>query len=65
MKKISPFLWFDHNAEEAVKFYTSDPTRQPMSIGSSSVWKMLQVHGRQLGEQIRCTCMKILPMASW
>ncbi|MGH8673039.1 MAG: VOC family protein [Burkholderiales bacterium] len=23
MQKISPFLWFDHQAEEAAKFYTS------------------------------------------
>jgi predicted 3-demethylubiquinone-9 3-methyltransferase (glyoxalase superfamily) len=23
MQKISPFLWFDHQAEEAVSFYTS------------------------------------------
>lgn len=23
MQKISPFLWFDHEAEEAAKFYTS------------------------------------------
>lgn len=23
MKSITPFLWFDHQAEEAVKFYTS------------------------------------------
>ena len=23
MQKIIPFLWFDHNAEEAVRFYTS------------------------------------------
>jgi predicted 3-demethylubiquinone-9 3-methyltransferase (glyoxalase superfamily) len=23
MQKITPFLWFDHNAEEAAKFYTS------------------------------------------
>jgi predicted 3-demethylubiquinone-9 3-methyltransferase (glyoxalase superfamily) len=23
MKKITPFLWFDHQAEEAMKFYTS------------------------------------------
>ena len=23
MQKITPFLWFDHEAEEAVKFYTS------------------------------------------
>lgn len=23
MRKITPFLWFDNNAEEAVKFYTS------------------------------------------
>lgn len=23
MNRITPFLWFDHNAEEAVKFYTS------------------------------------------
>jgi predicted 3-demethylubiquinone-9 3-methyltransferase (glyoxalase superfamily) len=22
-QKITPFLWFDDNAEEAVKFYTS------------------------------------------
>src|SRR4030095_3985074 len=22
-KKITPFLWFDNNAEEAIKFYTS------------------------------------------
>ena len=22
-QKITPFLWFDNNAEEAVKFYTS------------------------------------------
>lgn len=23
MQKITPFLWFDHNAEEAIHFYTS------------------------------------------
>ena len=23
MQKITPFLWFDNNAEEAVRFYTS------------------------------------------
>jgi len=23
MQKITPFLWFDNNAEEAVQFYTS------------------------------------------
>ena len=23
MQKITPFLWFDHNAEEAMQFYTS------------------------------------------
>jgi predicted 3-demethylubiquinone-9 3-methyltransferase (glyoxalase superfamily) len=23
MQKITPFLWFDHNAEEAMKFYVS------------------------------------------
>jgi predicted 3-demethylubiquinone-9 3-methyltransferase (glyoxalase superfamily) len=23
MQKITPFLWFNNNAEEAVKFYTS------------------------------------------
>ena len=23
MQKITPFLWFDNNAEEAMKFYTS------------------------------------------
>ena len=23
MQKITPFLWFDHRAEEAAKFYTS------------------------------------------
>src|SRR5438093_13072636 len=23
MQKITPFLWFDNNAEEAIKFYTS------------------------------------------
>jgi predicted 3-demethylubiquinone-9 3-methyltransferase (glyoxalase superfamily) len=23
MQKITPFLWFDHQAEEAVSFYTS------------------------------------------
>jgi predicted 3-demethylubiquinone-9 3-methyltransferase (glyoxalase superfamily) len=23
MQKITPFLWFDSNAEEAAKFYTS------------------------------------------
>ena len=23
MQKITPFLWFDHEAEEAAKFYTS------------------------------------------
>ena len=23
MQKITPFLWFDHQAEEAVKFYTA------------------------------------------
>jgi predicted 3-demethylubiquinone-9 3-methyltransferase (glyoxalase superfamily) len=23
MQKINPFLWFDNNAEEAAKFYTS------------------------------------------
>ena len=23
MQKITPFLWFDDNAEEAINFYTS------------------------------------------
>jgi predicted 3-demethylubiquinone-9 3-methyltransferase (glyoxalase superfamily) len=23
MQKITPFLWFDNNAEEAARFYTS------------------------------------------
>ena len=23
MQRITPFLWFDHQAEEAAKFYTS------------------------------------------
>ena len=23
MQKITPFLWFDNNAQEAIKFYTS------------------------------------------
>jgi hypothetical protein len=23
MNRITPFLWFDHQAEEAAKFYTS------------------------------------------
>ncbi len=23
MQKITPFLWFDNNAEEAMEFYTS------------------------------------------
>jgi predicted 3-demethylubiquinone-9 3-methyltransferase (glyoxalase superfamily) len=27
MQKITPFLWFDDNAEEAVSFYTSEPEK--------------------------------------
>ena len=36
MQRITPFLWFDHQAEEAVNFYTAifekfkDPGHQPL-----------------------------------
>ena len=44
MQKITPFLWFDDNAEEAVKFYTSifknskivTTTRYPEAAAKSS-----------------------------
>ncbi|MCL5274594.1 MAG: VOC family protein [Chloroflexi bacterium] len=33
MQKITPFLWFDNNAEEAVNFYTSIfPNSQVLSV---------------------------------
>ena len=34
MQKISPFLWFDNQAEEAVKFYTSLFEGSKMAITS-------------------------------
>ena len=44
MQKITPFLWFDGNAEEAMNFYTStfkdskvgDVTRYPASVPSKA-----------------------------
>ncbi len=39
MQKITPFLWFDNNAEEAVSFYTSVFSKSP---GSSSERKNSQ-----------------------
>ena len=35
VQKITPFLWFDNNAEEAVKFYTS-------IFGNSKIGKVLR-----------------------
>ena len=35
VQKISPFLWFDNNAEEAVKFYTS-------IFGNSKIGKVMR-----------------------
>jgi predicted 3-demethylubiquinone-9 3-methyltransferase (glyoxalase superfamily) len=36
MQKITPFLWFDNNAEEAVQFYTSifKNSRQRLMAGN-------------------------------
>jgi predicted 3-demethylubiquinone-9 3-methyltransferase (glyoxalase superfamily) len=38
MQKITPFLWFDHQAEEAAKFYTS-------VFENSKVGKILRYDG--------------------
>ena len=37
MKKITPFLWFDSNAEEAVNFYTSIFPNS--KIGAYAIWR--------------------------
>lgn len=36
MQKITPFLWFDDNAEEAVQFYVSIFRNSRMSCGRGS-----------------------------
>ena len=41
MQKITPFLWFDSNAEEAVNFYLS-------------VFKNSKVVGTSRGESVEC-----------
>jgi predicted 3-demethylubiquinone-9 3-methyltransferase (glyoxalase superfamily) len=40
MQKITPFLWFDKNAEEAVEFYVSVFSGNPASSGKSQIGKV-------------------------
>jgi predicted 3-demethylubiquinone-9 3-methyltransferase (glyoxalase superfamily) len=40
LQKITPFLWFDKNAEEAAKFYVSVFSNNPGSTGKSEIGKM-------------------------
>jgi predicted 3-demethylubiquinone-9 3-methyltransferase (glyoxalase superfamily) len=49
MQKITPFLWFDDEAEEAAKFYTS--TFKNSKIGKITRYgkEGYEVHGRQPG----------------
>ncbi len=58
MNKITPFLWFDNNAEEAIKFYTSlfkdskitSITKYPDSVpgmGGKVLNAMFELNGQQ------------------
>ena len=38
MQKITPFLWFDHQAEEAAQFYTSIFKNSKIT-GYYSLWR--------------------------
>lgn len=37
MQKITPFLWFDNNAEEAINFYVSTFNNSPNKSGESKI----------------------------
>jgi predicted 3-demethylubiquinone-9 3-methyltransferase (glyoxalase superfamily) len=49
MQKITPFLWFDGNAEEAAKFYTS--IFKNSKIGGITCYghEGYEIHGREAG----------------
>jgi len=52
MHKISPFLWFDNNAEEAMNFYVSIfKDSKVVNVHGAERRPRLQVHG---GSFIRC-----------
>ncbi len=55
MQKITPFLWFDNQAEEAVKFYTS--VFKNSSIGSMTRYgeEGAKVSGRRPGSVMTAT----------
>jgi len=37
MQKITPFLWFDTNAEEAINFYVKTFNESPYKSGNNSI----------------------------
>lgn len=49
MQKITPHLWFDNNAEEAVKFYTSIFKKSKILYTARYGESGAQVFGRQAG----------------
>ena len=66
MKKITPFLWFDNKAEEAMKFYTSVfknskilgikywPDNNPFPEGSAMAGKVMTGTFELDGQQFYC-----------
>jgi len=49
MQKITPFLWFDEQAEEAAKFYTSIFKNSKIGKVSRSGREGYEVHGKKAG----------------
>jgi len=49
MQKITPFLWFDSQAEEAAKFYTSIFRNSKMGRVTRYLSEGREIHGREPG----------------
>src|SRR5947208_15140770 len=49
MQKITPCLWFDSNAEEAVKFYTSIFKKSKIKKIARYTEEGYEIHGRPAG----------------
>ena len=60
MNKITPFLWFDHNAEDAANFYLSlfpdarklSEFRTPVDAGTQAAGALLTINLELAGQQM-------------
>ena len=51
MQKVTPFLWFDDQAEEAAEFYTSIFKNSKIGRTTRYGKEGYEIHGKQRGQQ--------------